>query len=76
MKQDENRIFITQKRNVGNILKKFKTENSKEINTPIACGIKLSKSVRGKKINYTLFKSLVGTLHYLTGDYILCMESN
>nr|CAD1818030.1 unnamed protein product [Ananas comosus var. bracteatus] len=66
MKQDKNGIFITQKRYAENILKKFKMKNSKEINTPIARGTKLSKNDTGKKVNSTLFKSLVGSVRYLT----------
>ena len=36
------------------------------MNTPIECGVKMSKNDEGKKINSTTFKSLVRSLKYLT----------
>ena len=47
-------------------LKKFKIENCKPINTPVECGVKLSKQDYSEKVDPTFFKSLVGSLRYLT----------
>ncbi|XP_057791180.1 uncharacterized mitochondrial protein AtMg00810-like [Salvia miltiorrhiza] len=66
VKQLEDGIFITQEGYAKEILKKFKMEDCKAINTPVECGIKLSKNVGGEKVDPTLFKSLVGSLRYLT----------
>ncbi|XP_057811881.1 secreted RxLR effector protein 161-like [Salvia miltiorrhiza] len=41
-------------------------EDCKAINSPVECGIKLSKNDGGEKVDLTLFKSLVGSLRYLT----------
>lgn len=46
--------------------KKFNMEDCKPVCTPVECGIKLSKNDEGEKVNPTLFKSLVGSLRYLT----------
>lgn len=36
------------------------------VNTPVECGIKLSKHDEDEKVDTTMFKSLVGSLRYLT----------
>ena len=41
-------------------------EGSNPVCTPIECGIKLSRHEEGEKVDSTLFKSLVGSLRYLT----------
>ena len=40
--------------------------NSNPISTPIECGVKLSKHDNEEKVNPTFFKSIVGSLRYLT----------
>jgi len=40
--------------------------NSNLVSTPIECGVKLSKHNDEEKVNPTFFKSLVGSLRYLT----------
>ncbi|XP_042033570.1 secreted RxLR effector protein 161-like [Salvia splendens] len=41
-------------------------EDCKPINTTVECGIKLSKNDKEEKVDLTLYKSLVGSLRYLT----------
>jgi hypothetical protein len=41
-------------------------EGCKSVNTPIDCGVKLSWHDKGKVVDATLYKSLVGNLRYLT----------
>ncbi|KAL0320408.1 UNVERIFIED_CONTAM: Retrovirus-related Pol polyprotein from transposon RE1 [Sesamum radiatum] len=36
------------------------------VNTPIECGVKLSKDDGARKVDSTTFRSLVGSLRYLT----------
>ena len=36
------------------------------VNTPIATGLKLTKEGEGRSVDSTLFKSLIGSLRYLT----------
>ncbi|KAG6430109.1 hypothetical protein SASPL_108170 [Salvia splendens] len=40
-------------------------EDYKSINTPVECGVKLSKNDKGEKVDPTLYKNLVGSLRYL-----------
>lgn len=66
VKQNEEGIFISQRNYALEILKKFKTENCKPISTPSELGVMLSKNEGGEKVDPTCFKSLVGSLRYLT----------
>jgi hypothetical protein len=36
------------------------------VSTPVDCGVKLSRHDKGKVVDVTLYKSLVGSLRYLT----------
>ncbi|KAH9669584.1 hypothetical protein KPL70_021844 [Citrus sinensis] len=66
VKQKEEGIFISQESYAKEILKKFKMNDCKPISTPVECGVKLSKHDKGEDIDPTFFKSLVGSLRYLT----------
>lgn len=66
VKQMEEGIFISQEGYAREVLKKFKMEKCNPVNTPVECGVKLSKYEDGEKVNPTIFKSLVGSLRYLT----------
>ncbi|KAH9751752.1 hypothetical protein KPL71_014419 [Citrus sinensis] len=66
VKQNEVDIFISQESYVKEILKRFKMNNCKPISTPVECRVKLSKHDEGEDIDPTFFKSLVGSLRYLT----------
>ena len=48
------------------ILEKFKMSNCNPVNTPITTGMKLSREGNRDFVDLTLFKSLVGSLRYLT----------
>jgi hypothetical protein len=41
-------------------------EDCEKLNTSVECGVKMSKNDKKVKINSTIFKSLVGSLRYLT----------
>ncbi|CAL1371869.1 unnamed protein product [Linum trigynum] len=64
--QKEQGIFISQSGFAKEVLKKFKLENCNPVSTPAECGLKLSKDDKGEKVNSTEFRSLVGSLRYLT----------
>ncbi|KAH9726279.1 hypothetical protein KPL70_008204 [Citrus sinensis] len=66
VKQNEEGIVISQESYAKEILKKFKMNDCKPISTPVECGVKLSKHDEGEDIDPTFFKSLVGSLRYLT----------
>uniref|UniRef100_A0A803MZ89 Uncharacterized protein n=1 Tax=Chenopodium quinoa TaxID=63459 RepID=A0A803MZ89_CHEQI len=65
--QSDEGIFISQEAYTKGVLKKFNMLNVNPVSTPMECGVKLSKNdPYGQKVNPTLFKSLVGSLRYLT----------
>ncbi|KAK2967836.1 hypothetical protein RJ640_001778 [Escallonia rubra] len=66
VKQMKDGIFMSQEGCANEVLKKFKMLDSKPVKTPRVCGVKLRKFDGGKKVDSTLFKSLVGSLRYLT----------
>ena len=66
VKQENDGIFISQKKYMREILEKFKMDSYNAVNTLVATGLKLSKEGEGKLVNSTMYKSLVGSLRYLT----------
>ncbi|KAM1937502.1 hypothetical protein FF1_015220 [Malus domestica] len=66
VKQNKEGIFISQESYTKEIVKKFKMEDCKPISTPVECGVKLTKHDEGESVDPTFFKSLVGSLCYLT----------
>lgn len=66
IKQNNGGIFLSQQKYARNLMKKFRMEDAKSVNTPVALGTKLSKNDDSKNIDPTLFMSLVGNLMYLT----------
>ena len=48
------------------VIKKFKMKNCAKVNTLIECEIQILKNNEEETINSTTFKSLVGSLRYLT----------
>ncbi|KAM0989066.1 hypothetical protein FF1_013044 [Malus domestica] len=66
VKQNKEGIFISQESYTKEILKKFKMEYCKPISTPVECRVKLTKHDEGESVDPTFFKSLVGSLCYLT----------
>nr|GFC09873.1 retrovirus-related Pol polyprotein from transposon TNT 1-94 [Tanacetum cinerariifolium] len=66
VKQTDKGIFICQERYANEILKRFNMEKCNPVGTPIKHKVKPSKHNGGKAVDSTLFKSLVGSLRYLT----------
>ena len=66
VKQMEDGIFISQEGYAKDILKKFEMLNSNLVSTLVECGVKLSMHDDQEKVNPTFFKSLVGSLRYIT----------
>jgi hypothetical protein len=59
-------IFVCQKKYATDIIKRFRMEECNPAETPIPLGTKLSKKDEGPTVDPTLYKSLVGSLLYLT----------
>eukprot|EP00253_Pinus_taeda_P030370 PITA_30370 len=64
--QNENGIFISQTRYVNEVLGRFDMQECKAAITPTVMGLKLSKEDSNKDFDPSLYKSIVGSLMYLT----------
>eukprot|EP00253_Pinus_taeda_P003275 PITA_03275 len=64
--QNENGIFISQEKYVNEVLGKFNMQECKATITPTVMGLKLSKENSSKDFDPSLYKSIVGSLIYLT----------
>ena len=59
-------IFISQTKYIKDILKFFKMEDSKHVGTPMITGCKLSKDDESLEVDHTMFRSMIGSLLYVT----------
>jgi len=66
IKQNENDVFICQRKYAKEILKKFQMEECKVVSTPMNQKQKLSKEDGADKIDEGYYRSLIGCLMYLT----------
>ena len=66
VRQQPDDIFICQKKYAKELLDKFNIKNCNAVNTPIAMDLKLTREREGKIIDPTLFRSLIGSLRYLS----------
>eukprot|EP00253_Pinus_taeda_P008547 PITA_08547 len=64
--QNENGIFISQARYVNEVFGRFNMQECKAAITPTVMGLKLIKEDSSKDFDPTLYKSIVGSLMYLT----------
>ena len=63
-KQGEDGIFVNQETFVGEVFNKFRMEDCAKVNTPVECGVRMSKNDEEGTINFTTLKNLVGRLRY------------
>jgi hypothetical protein len=63
-KQGEDGIFVNQEKFVGEVFNKFRMEDCAKVNTPVECGVKMSKNDKGGTMISITFKNLVGSLRY------------
>ncbi|XP_068461649.1 uncharacterized mitochondrial protein AtMg00810-like [Phaseolus vulgaris] len=66
IKQNQDEVFLSQRKYAKEILKKFLMENCKTVNTPMNQKEKLIKDDGSDKVNEYEFRSLIGCLMYLT----------
>ncbi|KAL0432364.1 UNVERIFIED_CONTAM: Retrovirus-related Pol polyprotein from transposon RE1 [Sesamum latifolium] len=64
--QSPSGIFISQRKYLLDILMRFRMNECNSVSTPAEFGLKLHKDQGGKKVDNTLYKSIVGSLMYLT----------
>jgi len=66
IKQNSNGTMIHQQKYIKELLKRFKIEDSKEIDTPNATSTKLDIDKPGSSVDQKLYREMIGSLLYLT----------
>ncbi|KAJ9539154.1 hypothetical protein OSB04_031887 [Centaurea solstitialis] len=68
IKQSEKGIFINQGKYVHEMLKKFDLTSCTPMKTPMAPPLSLDKVSKGKPVDVTLYRGMIGSLLYLTAS--------
>jgi len=71
VRQSKKDTFIYQEKYARDVIKKFGMENCKKIETPMSSSSKLDKNENGKKVDQKTYKSIIGSLLYLTASRLL-----
>jgi len=61
-------VYVHQSKYTKELLKKFKLEECKEMNTPMHPTCTLRKEDQGSKVNQKLYRGMIGSLLYLTAS--------
>ncbi|CAM8965248.1 unnamed protein product [Rhodiola kirilowii] len=68
VKQKVDSIFISQSKYARNLIKKFDLEKASHKRTPTATHVKITKDEAGTSVDQTLYRSMIGSLLYLTAS--------
>ena len=68
IKQHKDGIFINQSKYIKDLLKRFGLENCKAFGTPMSSSLKLDKDKVDKLVDCKLYRSIIGSLLYLTAS--------
>ena len=68
VKQQKEGIFVSQEKYARNIVKKFGLDSKKHASTPMSSSTKLNVDSFGVEVNPTLYRSIIGSLLYLTAS--------
>ncbi|KAL6318562.1 hypothetical protein AAG906_000640 [Vitis piasezkii] len=78
IKQLKEGTFINQAKYIKDLLKRFNMEETKVMKTPMSLSIKLDMDEKGKSIDSTMYRGMIGSLLYLTASrpdimYSVCL---
>ncbi len=68
VKQQKDGIFVSQEKYARNIVKKFGLDSKKHASTPMSSSTKLNVDSSGVEVSPTLYRSIIGSLLYLTAS--------
>ena len=68
IRQQESSIFISQSKYAKNLMKKFGLKSASPIRAPMSPNIKLTIDLLGKSVDSSLYRSMIGSLLYLTAS--------
>lgn len=69
IKQVDNGIFVSQTKYASDLVKKFGQESAKPVSNLMATTTKIHKDPKAKSIAQTLYRSMIGSLLYLTTNW-------
>ena len=64
--QQDSGIFLSQSKYAKNLVKKFGLEFASSVRTPMSPNVKLTIDLLGKSVDPSLYRSMIGSLLYLT----------
>ncbi|CAL8992118.1 unnamed protein product [Prunus brigantina] len=68
IKQCHDGIFVSQSKYAKNLVSKFGLEGAKSARTPMSTSAKIHRDLHGKSVDQTLYRSMIGSLLYLTAS--------
>ncbi|CAL2260119.1 unnamed protein product [Prunus armeniaca] len=68
IKQSHDGIFVSQSKYAKNLVTKFGLEGAKSARTPMSTSAKIHRDLHGKSVDQTLYRSMIGSLLYLTAN--------
>ena len=66
IRQQDSSIFLSQSKYAKNLVKKFGLESASSVRTPMSLNVKLTIDLLGKSVDPSLYRSMIGSLLYLT----------
>ncbi|KAK6148545.1 hypothetical protein DH2020_019457 [Rehmannia glutinosa] len=68
IKQCQEGIYISQSKYTKELLKKFGIEEGRTVSTPMATNVKIDKDEKGKSVDESKYRGMIGCLLYLTAS--------
>ena len=68
IRQQDSGIFLSQSKYAKNFMKKFGLESASSVRTPMSPNVKLTIDLLGKSVDSSLYRSMIGSLLYLTAS--------
>ena len=68
IRQQDSGIFLSQSKYAKNLVKKFGLESANFVRTPMSPNVKLTVDLSGKSVDHSLYRSIIGSLLYLTAS--------
>ena len=68
IRQQDSGIFLSQSKYAKNLVKKFGLESASFVRTPMSPNVKLIVDLLGKSVDPSLYRSMIGSLLYLTAS--------
>ena len=68
IKQLKNGTFVNQGKYIKDMIKKFGMSDSKAISTPMGTNGNLDSDASGNMVDQKLYRSMIGSLHYMTAS--------